>query len=77
MRRWVQHASKEHGMGYVIVGIFAVIAGISVALNSDTPGYLVASEVVGLLILAAGVLLVMLGVAVHVAAVNRAGSQRP
>jgi drug/metabolite transporter (DMT)-like permease len=63
-------------MGYIAFGLTAVIAGVLLFLGSDSPATMERSEVVGLLLLVAGVVLVLVGMVTHVVAVTRADRRR-
>jgi hypothetical protein len=63
-------------MGYIAFGLTAIIAGVLLFLGSDSPASMERSEMFGLLLLAAGVVLVLIGIVTHVVAVIRADQRR-
>ncbi len=64
-------------MGYIGVGLITIIVGFLLFITSDSPATMESSEVFGLLLIAAGLVAVLIGMVVHVVAVNRADKRRP
>lgn len=54
-------------MGYILLGLSAIIVGGLVFPASDTPATMAPSEMLGLLLMAAGAIAVVIGMVVHVA----------
>ena len=64
-------------MGYIGVGLITSMVGSLLFITNDSPATLESSEVFWLLVIAAGLVAVLIGMMVHVRVVNRADARRP
>ncbi len=58
-------------MGFIFYGLFGIIAGMSVGEVRDSPGIWDSWDVFSVLLMIAGAVAVLVGIVVHVVAVNR------
>jgi len=64
-------AIGEPAMGYIGFGLMGIVAGILLALGTDSPNTLTPSEQFGVLLSIAGVVAVLIGMVMQVVSVTR------
>ena len=64
-------------MPYIGFGLVAIIFGLLLSLDSDSPDTLEPAETFGLLLLAGGMIAVLIGMVTHVVQIHRADRRRP